>query len=184
MAVSVGWASEVCLALELLKRQMGLDIVHVPYRGSGLALQDMLGGRVQLMISPYIVFRGSVEAGQVRALAVTAAARIPALPEVPTVAEAGGPSDFEATGFIGLYAPAATPHAVVARVETAAGWAIRETDLPHAYVSQGLVPRFAGSEEFAASLMREREKWGRLVREANIKLDPDYAETSASLSRR
>ncbi len=77
------------LALELLKRRMGFDIVHVPYRGSGPALQDMLGGRVQLMISPYIVMKGPAEAGQVRVLAVTSSERLPALPDVPTVAEAG-----------------------------------------------------------------------------------------------
>ncbi len=159
------------LVLELLKRQMGFDIVHIPYRGSGLALQDMLGGRVQLMISPYIVFKGPAEAGQVRVLAVTAPERVPALPEVPTVAEAGGPSGFEAAGYIGLYVPAATPRAIMARIEEAAAWAVRETDLPHAYVAQGLVPRFAGAEEFAAYLVREREKWGRVVREADIKAD-------------
>jgi tripartite-type tricarboxylate transporter receptor subunit TctC len=159
------------LALELLKRQMGFDIVHVPYRGSGPALQDMLGGRVQLMISPYIVMKGPAEAGQVRVLAVTSSERLPALPDVPTVAEAGGPPGFEAAGFIGLYAPAATPRPVLARVEAGAGWAARETDLPRSYAAQGLLPRPAGAEEFAAYLAREREKWRRVIREAGITAD-------------
>lgn len=159
------------LALELLKRQMGLDIVHVPYRGSGQALQDMLAGRVQLMMSPYIVMRGSAEAGRVRVLAVTGSERLPALPEVPTVAEAIGLSGFEASGFIGLYLPAATPRAVLVRVEEAAGWAARHTDLPQFYAAQGLLPRFAGSEELAASLAAQRQKWRRVIREANITSD-------------
>jgi tripartite-type tricarboxylate transporter receptor subunit TctC len=159
------------LALELLKRQLGLDIVHVPYRGSGLALQDMLGGRVQLVINPYIVMRGPAEAGQIKVLAVTASERLPALPLVPTVAEAGGPQGFEAAGFIGLYVPAATPPAVLARIEAAAGWAARETDLPHFYAAQGLLPRSAGAEEFATYLARERQKWARVIREANITSD-------------
>jgi tripartite-type tricarboxylate transporter receptor subunit TctC len=138
---------------------MGLDIVHVTYRGSGLALQYMLGGRVQLVINPYIVMRGPAEAGQVKVLAVTASERLPALPEVPTVAEAGGPRGFEAAGFIGLYVPAATPHAILARIE-AAGWAAPETDLPQFYAAQGLLPRFAGAEQFATYLTGERQKWG------------------------
>jgi tripartite-type tricarboxylate transporter receptor subunit TctC len=159
------------LALELLNRQMGLNIVHVPYRGSALALQDMLGGRVQLMISPFIVLKAPAEAGLVRVLAAAAGERLPALPEVPTVAEAGGPPAFEATGFIGLYGPAATPRTILTRLEAAVGWTLRETDLPRFYDAQGLLPRFAGSEEFAAYLTREREKWGPVIREANITSD-------------
>ncbi len=119
------------------------------------------------MISPYVVMKGPAEAGRVRVLAVTSAERLPALPDVPTVAEAGGPPGFEAAGFIGLYAPAATPRPVLARVEAAA----RETDLPRSYAAQGLLPRFAGAEEFAAYLAREREKWGRVIREAGITAD-------------
>ena len=87
------------------------------------------------------------------------------------MAEAGGPPGFKAAGFIGLYAPAATPRPVLARVEAAAGWAARETDLPRAYAAQGLLPRFAGAEEFAAYLARERERWGRVIREAGITAD-------------
>jgi tripartite-type tricarboxylate transporter receptor subunit TctC len=159
------------LALELLKRRMGLDIVHVPYRGSGQALQDMLGGRVQLMMAPYIVLREPAEVGRVRVLAVTASQRLPALREVPTVAEAGGPQDFEAAGFIGLYAPAAVPRTIQARVEEAAGWAVRDTDLPQFYAAQGLLPGFATSDQLAAHLAEQRQKWGSVIREANITLD-------------
>jgi tripartite-type tricarboxylate transporter receptor subunit TctC len=131
----------------------------------------MLGGRVQMMISPYIVFRGQAEAGRVRILAVTSAERVPALPDVPTVAEAGGPAEFEAAGLIGIYAPAAVPRSSVSQIESAVAWALRDTDLPQVYTTQGLLPRFAGTDEFAAFIARERGKWRRIIREANITSD-------------
>ena len=168
---SAGSGDPAHLAFELLKRQMGLDILHVPYRGSGLALQDMLGGRIQMMIAPYIVLKASAEAGRVRVLAVTTAGRAPVLPEVPTVAEASGPSNFEFASAIGLYVAAATPRGVVARLEAATAQAVQEADLARTYAEQGVVPAFSGGDQFAAWLVREREKWSRIIREANISLD-------------
>jgi len=156
------------LALELLKQQMGIDVLHVPYRGSGPALQDLLGGRVQLMISPYIVLKGSVEAGRLRALAVTSAQRATALPGIPTVAEAGGPAGFDVVGVIGLYLPAATPDAIASRLEAAAEAALRDGELSRAYAQQGLLPAYRDGKVFSARLVQERERWARLVREARI----------------
>ena len=159
------------LALELLKREMGLDILHVPYRGSGPALQDLLGGRIQLMIAPYIVLKSSVEAGRLRALAVTAASRAPSLPALPTVAEAGGPAGFEVAGIVGLYVAAATQPAAVARLEATVADALRAGELDRFYTEQGLMPAFRGSEAFAARLAQERTKWSRVIREAGITAD-------------
>jgi tripartite-type tricarboxylate transporter receptor subunit TctC len=92
-----------------------MDIVHAPYRGSAPALQDLLAGSIQLMIDPYGPFVGRAEAGLVRVLAVTSLERIPALPDVPTLSETPGFEGFEATGFVGVGAPAATPRPVIAR---------------------------------------------------------------------
>jgi tripartite-type tricarboxylate transporter receptor subunit TctC len=159
------------LALELLKRQAGVDIVHVPYRGSAPALQDLLAGNIQLMIDPYGPFVGRTEAGLVRVLAVTSLERIPALPDVPTMSETPGLEGFEATGFVGVVAPAATPGPVIARLEEAVAWAMREPDLERTYVAQGQTPRFANAAAFRDRIARGQETWGRVAREANITVD-------------
>ena len=159
------------LALELLKRRAGVDIVHVPYRGSAPALQDLLAGNIQLMIDPYGPFVGRAETGLVRVLAVTSLERIPALPDVPTMSETPGLEGFEATGFVGVVAPAATPGPVIARLEEAVAWAMREPDLERTYVAQGQTPRFANAAAFRDRIARGQETWGRVAREANITVD-------------
>ena len=156
-AGSPGIASLQHLAIELLKRQAGVDIVHVPHRGGADVLRELLGGRLQVAVDPYSTFRGAAEAGQLRVLATTQAERLRALPEVPTMAETPGLEGFEAAGFVGVAAPAATPRPVIARLEAAVAWAMRETDLPRLYEAQGLVPRHADAEGFAALVARPRE---------------------------
>jgi tripartite-type tricarboxylate transporter receptor subunit TctC len=159
------------LALELLKRRAGVDIVHVPYRGSAPALQDLLAGNVQLMIDPYGPFVSRADAGLVRVLAVTSLRRIPALPDVPTMSETPGLEGFEATGFVGVVAPAATPRAVVARLEEAVAGAMGGSDLERTYIAQGQTPRFADAAAFRDRIARGHETWGRVAREANITVD-------------
>ena len=159
------------LALELLKRRAGVDIVHVPYRGSAPALQDLLAGNVQLMIDPYGPFVGRAEAGLVRVLAVTSLERIAALPDMPTMSETPGLEGFEATGFVGVVAPAATPRPVITRLEEAVAWAMRETDLERTYVAQGQTPRFADAADFRDRIARGHETWGRVARAANITVE-------------
>jgi tripartite-type tricarboxylate transporter receptor subunit TctC len=158
------------LAFELFRRQAGIDVAHIPYRGSAPALQDLLGGRVQLMIDAYNLSRGAVEAGRVRVIGTTGAARMPALPDVPTVAEQGLPG-FAAVGWQGLVAPAGTPEPVRARLEAAVAWAMRETDLPQTYLSQGSIPHFADGAAFRRLIEEERTLWSRVVREGNIQAD-------------
>ncbi|MFM2150049.1 MAG: hypothetical protein RLZZ187_2355 [Pseudomonadota bacterium] len=158
------------LAFELFRRQANIDVVHVPYRGSAPALQDLIGGRVQIMIDAFNLSRGAVEAGRVRVIATTGRERMPALPDVPTVAEQGLP-DFVAIGWQGLVAPAATPAAIRARLEQAVEWAMRETDLPRAYLDQGSLPHFAGAAAFRRLIDEERTLWARVVREGNIQPD-------------
>ena len=158
-------------AFEVWRQQMGgLDIAHVPYRGSGPALQDLLGGRVQKMIDGYGLMKGAHEAGRVRVLAITSARRHPNLPDVPTAREAGVPG-YEFVSWNALSAPAATPPAIVARLEQALGWVMKNTDLPQVILGFGTFPQFDTGANVRARLVRDREAWSRIAREAKIVAD-------------
>ncbi|HYF06622.1 MAG TPA: tripartite tricarboxylate transporter substrate binding protein [Acetobacteraceae bacterium] len=157
-------------AFEILMRRTGLNIVHVPYRGSGPALQDLLGGRVQVMIDGYGLMRGAHEAGRVRVLAMTSRQRHPNLPDVPTVMEAGVP-DYEFTSWSAIAAPAATPPAILRRLEEAMGWVMENTDLPQTLLGFGAFPSFAPGAQVRERLVQDRETWTRIAREANIRAD-------------
>jgi tripartite-type tricarboxylate transporter receptor subunit TctC len=169
-AGSAGAGGPSHLALELFKRQTGTEIIHVPYRGSAPAVQDLAGGRIQLMLDGYNLMRGVVETGRVRVLAVSAAARQPILPTVPTTAEAGMPG-FETGSWHALVAPAATPAPVLRRLEAAVEWALRETDLPQSFAQQGVSARFRNADETRSFIAAERERWGKVVQEAGIKVE-------------
>ena len=134
------------LAVELLKRRAGVDIAHVPFRGAADVARELVAGRVQLGVDPYGSFQAGVEAGRIRVLATTTAMRLPALPEVPVVAETPGLAGYEAAGFAGIVAPAATPRAVLEAVEAAVAWAMGGTDLPRTYEQQGALPRYTGAQ--------------------------------------
>lgn len=159
------------LTLERLKRLAHIDILHVPYRGSAPALQDLLAGRIQMMIDPYAPFHGPADAGRVRVLAVTSRSRLPALPESPTMAETAGFEAFDATGFVGVIAPAATPRPVIAVLETAVSWAMHETDLPATFAAQGQTPHFANAAAFGDLVARARGTWERVALEARVTID-------------
>lgn len=158
------------LAFELFRRRTGIDMVHVPYRGSAPALQDLMGGRVQMMIDGYNLARSAVEGGRVRVLATTGLERMPALPDIPTVHETVAPG-FEALGWQGLMAPAGTPEPIIATLEAAVRWALTETDLPQVYLRQGQLPAFADRQALADRIRRERDQWTEIVRQAGITAD-------------
>ncbi|MBX9699977.1 MAG: tripartite tricarboxylate transporter substrate binding protein [Acetobacteraceae bacterium] len=157
-------------AFEVWRQQMGLDIVHVPYRGSGPAFQDLLGGRVQLMVDGYGVVRGAHEAGRVRVLAITSGRRHPNLPDVPTAMEAGVPG-FEFVSWTAWAAPAGTPEPIRKRLEDAMGWVMENTDLPRVILSFGTFPQFDTGANVRTRLERDREVWARIAREARIVAD-------------
>lgn len=157
-------------AFEIFKQRTGLDIVHIPYRGSGPALQDLLGGRLQLMIDGYGLMRGVHEAGRVRVLAITSRQRHPSLPDVPTVHEAGLP-DYEFTSWSAVVAPTGTPPAILQRLEQAMGWVFENTDLPQTLLGFGAFPSFAPGADVRARLVGDRESWARIAREVNIRAD-------------
>lgn len=169
-AGSAGAGGPSHLALEGFKRTIGADIVHVPYRGSAPAVQDLAGGRIQMIIDGYVLMRGVVESGRARVLAVAASERQAILPAVPTTAEAGL-AGFVAGSWHGLVAPAGTPAPVIARLEAALAAVMREPAIAEALSQQGVVGNYRNAAEFGRYVTAERERWTTVVREAGIRLE-------------
>lgn len=166
-----GVASLQHLALELLKQRAGgLDIAHVPFGGGSEVNRELLGGRLQIGIDTLVSFGAGVDAGRLRVLATLHAGRLPTHPDLPAVAETPGLEGLEASGFIGIAAPAGTPGRVVARLDAAVSAAMAETDLPARFAALGVLARPGGAAAFGALLARDRETWARVVREAGVTL--------------
>lgn len=167
---SGGLGSVDHLGFEVLKRQTGVEFLHVPYRGGGPALNDMIGGRVQLMISSYGMYKGQVDAGRVRIVAVLAPERHPALPDVPTGVEQGWP-DLIVPAWQGIMAPAQTPATVLDKVETAYRAALADPEVKALLVSLGYFPIFRGQKDAARMIRDDTARWGAIIRELGIQLD-------------
>ncbi len=157
------------LAFEVWKRAARVDILHVPYRGSAPAFQDLLGGRIDLMVDGYGVVRGAHEGGRVRVIGITSAERHPQLPDVPTVREQG--LDWVFTSWQAIVAPAATPAPVRQRLEDNLRWTFENTDLPRVLTGLGTFPRFAPGAEVDRMMREDRALWTSVVREAGITAD-------------
>ena len=158
------------LAGELFKLTAGVDMAHVPYRGSGQAVPDLIAGNVQVMFDSMPSSAGAVREGRLRALAVTTAGRQAAFPELPTVAEAGVPG-YEISTWYGIWAPARTPAEIVGRLHAAVARAMRGEDAKEKMAALGAQPVADAPEDFARFVRAESERWGRLVRDARIKAD-------------
>jgi len=167
---STGNGSMPHLALELYQASAKVKFLHVPYRGAAAALSDLLGGQVQGMFADTSFLLSQIQGGKVRPLGAASANRNAALPDVPTLAEQGFP-DTSADNWYGLLAPARTPAAVVAKLHDAVAAALADPDLRDKLVRSGAVPAATSSAEFAQLLREELERWGRIVREKNIKGD-------------
>jgi tripartite-type tricarboxylate transporter receptor subunit TctC len=165
---STGVGSGFHLAGELLKSMAKIDLTHVPYKGGPAVVTDMLGGRIDLMFYSLAVVQPQIRAGRLRAIAVTGLARDPLLPEVPTVAEAGLP-DFEIGGWHGLFAPAATPAAIVEQLNSAVSRILATPEIQELWKSQGMGVVRGSPDAFAAVVRGDYEKYGRLIRGAGIK---------------
>jgi tripartite-type tricarboxylate transporter receptor subunit TctC len=165
---SVGNFSLGHLSGELLKKAAGIDMVHVPYKGSTLALVDLLGGRIELQIGTIPASLPHVKAGRLRALAVTSRERIAALPQLPTVAESGLPG-YQATLWLGLFVPARTPPTVTALLDRELGSIMRSASTREALTEQGLEPGTAGPEDFAKIIREDTARWRKLIEEAGLK---------------
>ena len=158
------------LAMELFKSMTGLNLVHVPYKGAGPALTDLVGGRVQLMFTSPLAALPHVKSGRLRALAMASRKRSQAAPELPTVAESGVPG-FEASLWYGLLAPAGTPRGIVTRLHDVTVKALQLRDVVERLSSQGVEPIGGSPQELAAFLKSETAKWARVVKQAGIRVD-------------
>ena len=167
---SAGSGTSNHLAGELLRSMTGIDIVHIPYKGSAPALNDLLAGQVSMMFDLVLTAAPHVRSGAVRGLAVTGAQRSSALPALPTVAESGVPG-YEVSAWFGIFAPAGVPPAAVQRLNTEFVKALREPDLRQRLASQGAEPLTSTPDEFAAYLRSEIDKWAKVVKAAGMKPD-------------
>jgi len=167
---SAGPATTPHLAAELFARRLGLSLEHVPYRGSGPAMADLVAGVVPLMFDTVTSALPQAQAGRVRLLAVTTAWRLPRLPDTPTVAEAASPG-FEAVAWGGLVAPAATPARIVEAINAEVRAALADNTLAERLSELGAVAVPGTAAEFAAFVRSEAGKWGEVVRSARIRLD-------------
>jgi tripartite-type tricarboxylate transporter receptor subunit TctC len=167
---SSGHGASTHTAAELFRLAAGLDMVHVPYRGSGAAMNDLIAGTIQMMLIQISGAVGQIRDGQVRALAATGPRRYPLLPEVPTVGEAGWPGA-TATSWGCVMAPAGTPAPVIAALNRAVVQALATPAVQQRLAAAGLEGESSTPEELARFVAAEREKWGRVVREARITVD-------------
>jgi tripartite-type tricarboxylate transporter receptor subunit TctC len=160
---STGLGSPQNLVTELLKKQAGLDWLQVPYQGGAPALTDLVAGRVHVMFSNPVPLMQYVKAGKLNVLAVTSAERLPALPEVPTMAEAGQP-DFVVGFWNGVVAPAGTPRAIVTQLGAALLKLMGDPQITDALIKQGSVLMPLGPEQFAAYMTRDSARWAGVAK--------------------
>jgi tripartite-type tricarboxylate transporter receptor subunit TctC len=158
------------LAGELFKLMTGTDLVHVPYRGSGPAGQDLIAGTVQAMFDSVPASAGAVRDGRLRALGVTTKTRIAPFPDLPTIAEAGVPG-YEISTWYGIWAPVRTPPATINRLQQAVAAAARNPETRARFDALGAEPVADSPEDYARFVRAEFDRWGKLVRDARIKLD-------------
>src|SRR6478609_4884453 len=153
---------------EMLKARTGANMVHIPYRGAGPAALDLATGRVDFFFVSYSSVLSFLQAGKVRALAVTSPKRLPTLPDIPTMREAGF-AGIELDAWFGLVAPAGTPGPVIAKLNAAFVQAVRDPDIVRQIVEQGAEPAGDTPAEFAAFIASETERFGKIVRAAGAK---------------
>jgi tripartite-type tricarboxylate transporter receptor subunit TctC len=168
---SSGNGTSIHLAGELFKTMTGTYMVHFPYRGSGPALLDMVGGTMDVMFDNLPSSMPQIKAGKLKALAVTSAQRSAALPDVPTVAEAGPVKGFDASSWFGLLAPAGTPAEIVNRVQQESAKALGTPALKERLLAQGAIPSGMPPAEFAAYIAAETKKWAQVVKVSGAKVD-------------
>ena len=158
------------LAAEMFKEATGTFILHVPYRGGGPAISDLLAGHVQLSFMTVLEASGHIKAGKLRALAVTGARRVPALPDVPTLAEAALPG-FNSISWIGLLAPAGTPKDIVERISTDMREVLAADDVKLKLIELGAVPVGNTPAQFQALIDSDRKRYAQVIRDKKISVD-------------
>jgi tripartite-type tricarboxylate transporter receptor subunit TctC len=164
---SAGAGTNPQFAMELLKTMAGIEVRHIPYKGVGPAMNDLVAGQVSTMIAGLLTTKPQVEAGTLRGLAVTGRQRAESLPNIPTVAEAGI-AGYEALQWYGLLAPAGTPPAIVQRLYTETAKAVRTAEMKERLAADGAEPVGNTPAEFAAHIQEEMRKWADVARAAKI----------------
>ena len=167
---SAGNGTSGHLALELFKMKSGIDVVHVPYKGGGPALAEVVAGQVQALFSIALAATPQIEAGKLRALAITSARRSPVVSGLPTVAEQGFPG-FEVIGWFGWLAPAKTPPDLVARLNREIVRVLQMSEIRARLLNQNTEPVGNSSREFAAFIRSEHDKWAAVIRQAGVRID-------------
>ncbi|HYU69949.1 MAG TPA: tripartite tricarboxylate transporter substrate binding protein [Burkholderiales bacterium] len=167
---SSGNGSHVHVATEYLLYTAKIKITHVPYKGTGPALNDTIGGSVQMILGSVATALQHVKSGRLRALAVTTPKRISAAPDVPTVGESGYPS-YEVTNWHGLVGPKGLPKDIVGRLNREVNEALKSGDVAKVLAGDGLEPAGGSAEEFAAIIKNEVARWGQVVKQAGVKVD-------------
>jgi tripartite-type tricarboxylate transporter receptor subunit TctC len=164
---SAGVGSNLHMAMELLKFRTGIQVTHVPYKGVGPAMQDTLAGHVMSMVSNAASAKPHIDAGKLRALAVTSLKRAPALPDVPSIAETGV-KDYEVLNWFGLFAPAGTPKEIVDKLQAEAAAMFADPKTREMLTGEGAEPVASKPEVFAAFVREEIKKWDEVGKAANI----------------
>ena len=167
---SSGSGTSIHLSGELFKTLTGVQMTHVPYKGSAPALSDLMGGQVQLMFDNLPSSLAFIKAGKLRALAVTSTVRAAALPDVPTMVEAGVPG-FEASSWFGILAPAGTPRDIVMRINGEVAKWLASPDAREKLSAQGAIAAGGTPEDFARHIGSETTKWAKVVKESGAKVD-------------
>jgi tripartite-type tricarboxylate transporter receptor subunit TctC len=155
---------------ELFKASAGVDLQHVPYKGTGLSIPDLANGQVAVLFDSIVTALTYVKSGSVRALAISSPKRTPLAPELPTMAESGV-QGFEAETWFGLFAPAATPRDIVARISADTAAALGSADVRERFAAAGAEPVGGTPEQLAARLRTDAEKWARLIASAKIRVE-------------
>jgi len=167
---SAGNGTSGHLALELFRMTSRIDVVHVPYKGGGPALAEVLGGQVQALFSIALAAMPHVKAGKLRALGITSAKRSAVAPDLPTVAEAGGMPGFEVIGWFGWLGPAGMPRPIAQRLNSELVRALKLPDVRDRLLSQSTEPVGNTPQEFAVFMKREHAKWAKVIKAANVRI--------------
>jgi tripartite-type tricarboxylate transporter receptor subunit TctC len=159
------------LAMEMFRFQLGLDMLHIPYKGSGPAMTDLVGGQVLTMSETVPAALQFIQAGQLRALAVTTAKRISQLPDVPTVTEATGLPNFDVVSMFGIEAPAGTPQPIIDKLSADIKLILQRPDVQERMLTAGVYVNYLSPADSSKRITRELAMWSKVIKDANIKAD-------------
>lgn len=172
-SASAGTGSSQHLAVELLAYKSGVKFTHIPYKGSGPAIQDVISGQVDMMFDTTVVAAPHIQSGKLRAIAVTSPKRLASMPDVPTVAESGvnGLADFQVQSWQAIFVPASTPAPIVSRLHDEIRKILAQPDMQNRLKGFGMEPADLNTTQIAAFQKAEVEKWAQVIKAANIKVD-------------